>query len=204
VCVLASVAALFVVLRAAGQYAVNRQVGQPIYGGGSASAGGSIRYGYVNPSVPRTSTMLPSETRNAYYRSGALPSEIRYNYARIGPLAPGGAAAYIPGGGAVVIRGGEAPMGNQVNPSAPRSDAAYAATSGWGSPAGSIHYSNLPRSTSPSVGTTAWSSPLGNSLYTGAAAPSASVQSFQPSPNSLGSVRYSSPTGSFSPMPVTR
>jgi hypothetical protein len=108
------------------QYQVNRQVGgavQPIYGGSGSAGGGSVRYGYVTPSVPGSSTLLPSEARNAYYRSGALPSEVRMNYRAVGPMAPGGAAAYLPSQSPVVIRTGAAPTGNMVNPAAPRNAA---------------------------------------------------------------------------------
>jgi hypothetical protein len=39
---------------------------------------------------------LPSETRMAIERSGALPSEIRMNAAAAGPLTPNGAMDYVP------------------------------------------------------------------------------------------------------------
>jgi hypothetical protein len=42
------------------------------------------------------SYQLPSQNRYAAFKSGALPSELKMNYNAIGPLAPGGAMAYIP------------------------------------------------------------------------------------------------------------
>lgn len=75
------------------QWRVNNQ----IYGSSSPS----IKYGpQVNGSVytpASTSRAMPSELRNAYYKSGDLPSTIRMNAAAIGPLAPSGPMAYIDG-----------------------------------------------------------------------------------------------------------
>jgi hypothetical protein len=143
------------------QYQVNRQIGgsvQPIYGGSGSASGGSVRYGYVTPSVPGSSNLLPSEVRNAYYRSGALPSEIRMNYRSAGPMAPGGYAAYLPTQSPVVIRTGEAPQGNMVNAAAPRNAAVGSSSiSGVsslsaGAAVPSIRYSNFaPSAVAPSA-----------------------------------------------------
>jgi hypothetical protein len=74
------------------QYQVNTQlnnrVNPELYGGGT---GGSMRY-----AMPQ-SQLLPSEARNATWRSGALPSDIRMNQLSVGPLAPSGSIAYVPG-----------------------------------------------------------------------------------------------------------
>ena len=76
---------------AVAQYQVNRQ----IYGNTSSSVkyGRSYQPNYANQP---TSRLMPSESRNLVYRSGALPSTIRMNYAAIGPMAPQGVAAYVP------------------------------------------------------------------------------------------------------------
>jgi hypothetical protein len=116
-----TVVVAFACLFTFGQHRINRQVGQPVYGGsGGGGGGGSVRYGYVAPTAPHSANLLPSEARNAYYRSGALPSEIRMNVRAVGPMAPGGVSAYIPPGSPVVIRAGNAPQGNLVNPMAAR------------------------------------------------------------------------------------
>jgi hypothetical protein len=115
-----AVIATLVCAMAVGQFRTGGPVNQPIYGRGGGGGGGSVRYGYVGPSAPRSSNLLPSEVRNMHARSGALPSEIRMNYRSIGPAAPGGAAAYIPSGGAVVIRSNPTPAINSANVMAPR------------------------------------------------------------------------------------
>ena len=72
------------------QYQVNRQVNNRVnpelYGGGTR---GSMRYS--------NSSLLPSESRYATWKSGALPSEVTMNARAIGPLAPSGSVAYVPG-----------------------------------------------------------------------------------------------------------
>ncbi|MBC8105172.1 MAG: hypothetical protein H7Z14_01165 [Anaerolineae bacterium] len=163
-------------LFAFGQYAVNRQVGQPVYGGSGGGGGGSVRYGYVAPVAYKTSTLLPSEVRNNYYRSGAMPSDIRMNYRAAGPLAAGGAAAYIPGGSPVVIRAGSAPQGNMVNPMGPRPPAQA------GLPiAPSIHYG-------AAAGQVAWATPMHGAVQlqpSGSAIPTSSM-----SANPFGTIHY--------------
>src|SRR3954447_17178969 len=96
---------------AVGQYQVNRQVG-PVY---SPSAG-SVRYASVAARPTVTSNLLPSEARNAYYKSGALPSEIRMNFAAVGPLSPNGVRDYIPAPTPAVSRASAGPQGNRINP----------------------------------------------------------------------------------------
>jgi hypothetical protein len=66
---------------------INPQVDPELYGRGTVN---SIKYS--SPS----SVAMPSEIRNAYWRSGALPSDIRMGYAALGPLHSGGPLAYIP------------------------------------------------------------------------------------------------------------
>jgi hypothetical protein len=93
------------------QYQVNRQVG-PMH---SPSAG-SVRYANVAARPTVTSNLLPSEARNAYYKSGALPSEVRMNFAAVGPLAPSGVRAYIPPPTPVTGRPSAGPQGNRIDP----------------------------------------------------------------------------------------
>src|SRR5690348_15386563 len=97
------------------QYQVNRQ----IYGNAGPSPA-SVRYapqylGATATAMP-SSVLLPSEVRNAYVRSGALPSDIRMGYNAIGPLAPGGAIAYIPKNPPIPRSPPPGPTGNAVNP----------------------------------------------------------------------------------------
>ena len=97
---------------AVAQYQVNRQ----IYGNTSSS----VRYGrsyqpdYANHP---TNHLLPSESRNLMWRSGALPSTIRMNHAAVGPLAPAGVAAYVPE--PQNFRSSAVSSGNYVNTIAP-------------------------------------------------------------------------------------
>src|SRR4051794_31490928 len=66
---------------------INPQINAEIYGNGAVN---SVRYS--SPS----SVAMNSEVRHAYWKSGALPSDLRAGYSSIGPMAPGGAMAYIP------------------------------------------------------------------------------------------------------------
>lgn len=70
--------------------AANNRVG-PIY-----STSGSVRYAGVNPQIAaRTSKPMWSETRYEYARTGSTPTEFRAGRSAVGPMAPGGAIAYI-------------------------------------------------------------------------------------------------------------
>jgi hypothetical protein len=85
---------------------VNRQVNNSLYGGSNMSMG-SVKYGGSGT----TSRPMPSEVRNAYYKSGATPSEVRMNAAAMGPLTPNGPIDYIPKRGSNDGgRGGYAPQ----------------------------------------------------------------------------------------------
>ena len=160
-------AVLCLAAAALAQYQVNRQVG-PIYGS-SGGGGGSVRYGYVTPSVPTSSNLLPSEARNAIYRSGALPSEIRMNYRAAGPMAPGGYTAYLPTQSPVVIRSGPAPTGNMLNPAVPRRAAVGSSSAGGvrslsaAAAVPSIRSSDLaPSAASVSLTSPAWTGSIAN------------------------------------------
>jgi len=65
---------------------INTQVGGELYGNQKQS--GPLYTPQVQP--------LPSETRIAIQRSGALPSEILINSQSVGPLSPHGAIDYVP------------------------------------------------------------------------------------------------------------
>src|SRR3954464_10940353 len=107
----ATLAVAVVAVAAVAQYQVNRQVG-PVYSQGA----GSVRYANVAARPTVTSNLLPSEARNAYYKSGALPSEIRMNFAAVGPLAPSGVRAYIPAPTPATGRPSAGPQGNRIDP----------------------------------------------------------------------------------------
>src|SRR4051794_14035962 len=107
----ATLAVAVVAVAAVAQYQVNRQVG-PVY----SQSAGSVRYASVAARPTGTSNLLPSEARNAYYKSGALPSEIRMNFAAVGPLAPSGVRAYIPAPTPITGRPSEGPQGNRIDP----------------------------------------------------------------------------------------
>jgi hypothetical protein len=66
--------------------AADRPVGFELYGN---NANRPVRY-------PTQTAPLPSETRMAIERSGALPSEIRMQQEAVGPLSPNGAMDYVP------------------------------------------------------------------------------------------------------------
>jgi hypothetical protein len=65
---------------------INTQVGGELYG--NQKQAGPLYTPQVQP--------LPSETRLAIQRSGALPSEILINSQSVGPLSPHGAIDYVP------------------------------------------------------------------------------------------------------------
>jgi len=72
---------------------VNNTANRAVVGGVQS---GSVKYAGVNPSVAaRTSTMMRSEWRHAYWQSGATPSSVRMGYNALGPKAEGGPGAYI-------------------------------------------------------------------------------------------------------------
>src|SRR3954464_4905100 len=128
----ATLAVAVVAVAAVAQYQVNRQVG-PVYSQGA----GSVRYANVAARPTVTSNLLPSEARNAYYKSGALPSEIRMNFAAVGPLAPSGVRAYIPAPTPATGRPSEGPTGNRIHPAGgqPINPAPIASTVSMTSPA---------------------------------------------------------------------
>jgi hypothetical protein len=66
--------------------AADRPVGMELYGN---NANRPVRY-------PTQTAPLPSETRMAIERSGALPSEIRMQQEAVGPLSPNGPMDYVP------------------------------------------------------------------------------------------------------------
>jgi hypothetical protein len=83
--------------------------------------------------------MLPSEIRHEYYKSGLLPSEIRGNYMRLGPMTPGGQAAYFAKPGDYAPDEGKDTRVN-LSPQLTRAPEPLPAASS--APSGSIRYSN--------------------------------------------------------------
>jgi len=89
--------ALFVSLGAAlalAQWQVNNRVGQVNNRVGGELYGNNTNMGSVRYSSQQV--LLPSEYRNAAWKSGALPSEMAMNARAVGPLPPNGAISYIP------------------------------------------------------------------------------------------------------------
>jgi hypothetical protein len=79
---------------------INNQVGGELYG--NQKQPGPLYTPQVQP--------LPSETRMAIERSGALPSEILINSQAVGPLSPHGAIDYVPGQSVVQRAMGAKPL----------------------------------------------------------------------------------------------
>jgi hypothetical protein len=93
--IVAMTTAVLSAVAALAQFQVNTQVVNP-------GAAGSVRYSNAYGAQPYSGNpyggqqMLPSETRNAAFQSGATRSEIRMQASAVGPLAPQGTSAYIP------------------------------------------------------------------------------------------------------------
>ena len=151
--IVVAIAAVVLPVALLAQYQVNPQVYR---GGAPSSSPGAVRYS--TSLLANSSQALPSQVRYAAFTSGALPSTIKMNYNAMGPLAPGGALAYIPP--APNYRTSAPVQGNYVNPQL----SAAATSSGWASyptaSMGSVRYPPTTYSPAPSLSSTPSASPF--------------------------------------------
>jgi hypothetical protein len=90
--VILAAAAFVTPVAATAQYPVDNRVGQVDNRVGGELYGADSNGRYV---VPNQFQLLPSEERNAIWRSGMLPSEYRLNRTAYGPLPPQGVLNYV-------------------------------------------------------------------------------------------------------------